>query len=100
MMAEEQIDALADACRKAKIGVMELLDVGLCRLNVEELILQENGRGEAVLSYPTLTDAAQTAKIIDRYLREMPMEDRAGVLLFLLRAMVVNLLGGCGKNIH
>ncbi|MEW6446694.1 MAG: hypothetical protein AB1426_01175 [Bacillota bacterium] len=101
LMAEDELDDLAALCKRHRIGSLEMLDVGLCRLNVEELITGKNGPGDAALDFKLLHEAVDVAKIIGHLLREMGrVEDRTVVLLLLVKAMVVNKLGGCGRCLH
>lgn len=101
LMGEEKLDDLAVLCRQNQIGSMEMLDVGLCRLNVEELISGDESPNDALLDLKLLREAVDVARITGRLLREIgPLEDRAVVLLLLIKAMVVNKLGGCGRCLH
>lgn len=101
LMNEDELDDLAVLCKENRIGSMEMLDVGLCRLNVEELIAGNSGSGDAALDLKLLHEAVDVARITGHLLREIePVENRAVVLLLLVKAMVVNKLGGCGRCLH
>jgi hypothetical protein len=102
VMAEADLDSLADFCKANGIGALEMLDVGLCRLNVEELLENRSVTGEeASLNLKLLYEAVDVAKIAGHLLREEEaVEDRVVALLLLLKAMVVNRLGGCGRCLH
>jgi len=102
LMAEEDLDNLADFCKTNRIGTLEMLDVGLCRLNVEELLENRSAMGEeASLNLKLLYEAVDVARITGHLLREEgAVENRVVALLLLLKAMVVNKLGGCGRCLH
>lgn len=94
-----EINALAAACRKDDLAVLDLLDVALCRALVEELLENENpDKEEAELNWPLLIDSADAGKILGQGLKGLPLDDRVGVLLRILQKMTGNILGSCGKE--
>lgn len=102
LLSPDKIDSFSMVCSRSKIDSVEILDVGLCRMAVDELIvIRDYESDEAILDWRLFLDSVEVAKTIGHLMRgfNLRLYENVIILLLLLKIMTTNRLGGCGKGL-
>jgi hypothetical protein len=99
----DKVEVIEKLCNNENISIFNLLDVGLSLVSTDQIIAYESIiRETTYLDSEQLINAIEMAKVLSQTLKSIDLipEHQIIATLMLLKAAIVNMLGGCGMTCY